>query len=122
MNMKMKKALKIVAMVLVICTLVFAISQPVALAADVENLSLNVSPEVTPGMQNIGNTVSSYLMGAAIIITLIVLIYTGMKFIIGSANEKAEYKKSLIPIVVGCLIITAATVIVKILFSVSISE
>ena len=43
--------------------------------------------------------------------------YTGLKFIVGSTQEKAEYKKSLVPIVVGVAILVFATTIVNVLFS-----
>jgi hypothetical protein len=40
-----------------------------------------------------------------------------LKFIVGSTQEKAEYKKSLVPIVVGVAILVFATTIVNVLFS-----
>jgi len=38
----------------------------------------------------------------------------------GSASEKAEYKKTMIPYVVGAVLILGGSAIVKIIFSISI--
>lgn len=45
--------------------------------------------------------------------------YTGLKFIVGSTQEKAEYKKSLMPLVVGVIILVFATTIVNVIFSIN---
>ena len=41
----------------------------------------------------------------------------GFKFIMGSANEKADYAKSFIPLIVGVIVVFSATSIAKLLFS-----
>ena len=52
----------------------------------------------------------------AVVAGVIILMVIGVKFILGSAEEKAEYKKSLIPLVVGVVLVMAATTIVSFLF------
>lgn len=53
----------------------------------------------------------------AIILGTIVIAVLGVKYMMGSVEEKAEYKKSFIPLVVGILVIMAATSIATLLFS-----
>ena len=55
----------------------------------------------------------------SIVVAVIVLMYTGLKFIVGSTQEKAEYKKSLMPLVVGVIILVFATTIVNVIFSIN---
>ena len=55
--------------------------------------------------------VISIIGSAAAIITLIVL---GIKYMMGSAEEKAEYKKTMIPYLVGAILIFGASAITKV--------
>ena len=41
----------------------------------------------------------------------------GIKYMMGSAEEKAEYKKTMIPYVVGAILIFAATTIANAVFN-----
>ena len=62
--------------------------------------------------------VISIVGSAAAIITLIVL---GIKYMMGSAEEKAEYKKTMIPYIVGAVLIFAGTSLVRVIYSLSTS-
>lgn len=117
----MKKTLKVIAIIFIACALFFTVAQPVVLAEDAGSVlgGLNTDQSVgTSDMQNIGSKIMSFIWVLSIIVAVVVLMYTGLKFIVGSANEKAEYKKSLVPIVVGVLILVFATTIIKALFSI----
>lgn len=52
----------------------------------------------------------------AVIAGVILLAFLGVKFMMGSAEEKAEYKKSLIPLAVGVVVVMAATQIAAMVF------
>lgn len=64
------------------------------------------------------NRLASVLTIVGIVIAVICLMIVGLKFIIGSATEKAEYKKNLVPIVIGIAMIALITSIVAGLYSV----
>lgn len=51
---------------------------------------------------------------AAAIITLIVL---GIKYMMGSAEEKAEYKKTLLPYIIGAAMVFGASVLVGVIYN-----
>ena len=117
----MKKTVKILTALLIACALFFTIAQPVVFADDPAAVlnGLNTNQTVgTTEMTDIGSKVMSFIWVLSIIVAVVVLMYTGLKFIVGSANEKAEYKKSLVPIVVGVLILVFATTIIRALFSI----
>ncbi|MBP3502113.1 MAG: TrbC/VirB2 family protein [Clostridia bacterium] len=117
----MKKAIKIIAVLLVACTLFFTVAQPVALADSAVDITGKLTTEKNVGtddMTEIGSKIMSFIWVLSIIVAVVVLMYTGLKFIVGSANEKAEYKKSLMPLVVGVLILVFATTIINALFSI----
>lgn len=54
------------------------------------------------------------IIGSAL--AVIMLIVIGIKYMIGSAEEKAEYKKTLLPYVIGAILIFAASNIAGIVY------
>lgn len=117
----MKKAFKLMAVLLIACTLFFTVAQPVVFAGDAGSVIEGLNKDDTSGQQDmtkIASKIISFIWILSIIVAVVVIMYTGLKFIVGSANEKAEYKKSLVPLVVGILIIVFATTIIKAIFSI----
>lgn len=116
----MKKSLKIVSimmmavMMIMAATPVFATSgyDSVIDAVDKEAGNQKASTDLT----NLAGTILGFLRNASYIIALIVLVVLGIKYMMGSLEEKADYKKSMIPLVVGIIIVVAATTIAKFLF------
>ena len=68
----------------------------------------------TTTMQNIGNQIITVVSVAGSIVSVIVLIVLGIKYMMGSASEKAEYKKTMIPYLVGAILIFGASAITKV--------
>ena len=58
--------------------------------------------------------VVSIVGSAAAIITLIIL---GVKYMMGSAEERAEYKKTLLPYVIGAAMVFGASVLVGVIYN-----
>ncbi len=54
------------------------------------------------------------------IISVICLIVIGIKYIMGSAQEKAEYKKTLMPYMIGAILIFAISNILSIIYNVAV--
>lgn len=54
-----------------------------------------------------------------IIVSVISLILIGIKFMTGSIEEKAEYKKSMIPYLIGVFIFFALTQLLRIIINIS---
>lgn len=54
-----------------------------------------------------------------IVTSVLVLIIIGIKYMIGSVEEKAEYKKTMIPYVVGALMLLFITTFVRIIAEVA---
>ena len=67
----------------------------------------------TGGITNVGANLVSIITTIGIIVAVIVLLIIGIKYMMGSASEKAEYKKTMIPYLVGALIIFGASAIAK---------
>ena len=95
------------------------------MAADVNGvlsgLTGNSTSVQTNDLTNVGNNIVAIIQVVGIVIAVIVLLVIGIKYMIGSASEKAEYKKTMIPYIVGALLIFAGTSLVRVIYSLSTS-
>jgi len=101
--MKMFSVLLIAVMLVSVATPVFA---SMITPAEIEN---SVTFGSTGDLQTMAGKVVGLIRNIAVIAGVILLSVIGVKFMMGSAEEKAEYKKSLMPLVVGIVVVMAAT-------------
>ena len=105
-NTKIKRILAIMLCFLMI----IAVSAPVfAINGMWENLGHEDSNVDTNGVVNIGKSVITILRAVGIILSIIVLMILGIKYMMGSAEEKSEYKKSFMPYLIGAVVLFAAS-------------
>lgn len=122
----MKKILKNSVIILITILLAFVFVQPSfadetkAKGSNVADIVNNVSKDngiaLDSNINSVSATVINWIWAISIIISIIVLMVIGIQYIIGGTQAKADYKKSLIPVVVGIVLIVFATTIVKFLF------
>lgn len=119
----MKKISKIlVVMLLVLMTMTMFMSVTVNASTDsaskVDDLFNGGSVQVD-GINNVGKNIVSIITTIGIIVAVIVLLILGIKYMMGSASEKAEYKKTMIPYLVGAVLIFGASAIAKAVIAMS---
>ena len=68
-------------------------------------------------LSKLGGKVLSALQVIGFIAGAIILVVLGLKYMMGSLEEKAEYKKTMIPYLVGAIIVIAAPTLAKGIFS-----
>ncbi len=79
--------------------------------------SLNGKSSVSAtNIQNFGNSIISVIQVVGVVVAVVILLVLGIKYMMGSAEEKADYKKSMIPYLVGAILIFASTTIVKMVY------
>ena len=120
----MNKTLKLLAVIImaiaVICTstsMVFAAPVDVVDAVDkqIEEAGKTGNAAATELTGIAGKVVNLIQIASAVLAVVLIAVF-GFKFILGSANEKADYQKSFIPLIVGVVVVFAATSIAKLLF------
>ena len=79
---------------------------------------LNVNANSATEFNGIGSTVLGYIQWFGYAMAVGMLLYVGIKYMMASANEKADLKKASINYVIGAIIIAAATAIVSALVSI----
>ena len=111
MNKKLVKVFSVLLMVIMICSIslnVLALT-PSQITAD--------TTVGTENIQSIGQKVVGILQAVGIVLSVIILIILGIKYMMGSAEEKAEYKKTLLPYIIGAALVFAAATIASVVFN-----
>lgn len=119
----MKKSIKVISTLLLAIMLVTSIAGTV-LAVDpntvLNGLNGNGNVQIND-LTKVGNSIVTIIQVLGIVIAVIVLLVIGIKYMMGSASEKAEYKKTMIPYIVGAVLIFAGTSLVRVIYSLSTS-
>lgn len=119
----MKKSIKVISTLLLTIMLVASIAGTV-LAVDpntvLNGLNGNGNVQIND-LTKVGNNIVTIIQVVGIVIAVIVLLVIGIKYMMGSASEKAEYKKTMIPYIVGAVLIFAGTSLVRVIYSLSTS-
>lgn len=119
----MKKTMKILSIMLIAIMLIAAMGT-MAMANDSDAIIGNMFNQKgtnTTQIQKVGGNIVDIITTIGIIVAVIVLLILGIKYMMGSASEKAEYKKTMIPYLVGAVLIFGACAIAKAIVSVSAS-
>lgn len=116
MKRKMKIFINIIIMAILIMAIFFnAYSYATTAAPNPSEFEGDASTD-TSGISTIGNQVITIVSTLGSIASVIVLVVLGLKYMMGSAEEKAEYKKTLMPYVIGAGLVFAASAIAGIIF------
>lgn len=114
------KISKLLSIVVITIMLLVSVSN-VAFAKD--DVVLNpggITGKNTAGLENItsfGRSIIGTIQIVGSVVAVLVLVILGVKYMMGSAEEKAEYKKTLMPYIIGAVLIFAASNIAGIVFS-----
>ena len=126
--MNTKKMGKIIAVILMAMMLISVICTPVQ-AAQKQSTSTGSTGSTgftpsqitgtannTNAIQKAGKNIVGVLQAVGIVLAVVMLSVIGIKYLMGSAEEKADYKKSLMPYVVGAALIFTASVFAQAIY------
>ncbi len=68
----------------------------------------------------LGKNIVGVIQTVGIVVAVIILLVLGIQYMMGSAEQKADYKKSMIPYLVGAIILFAATTVTNIVYNLAI--
>lgn len=113
----MKKFTKIISTVLMVMILISVATTAFAAKMTGPGVLTGDDSTDTSGIQKLGNRIITILSSIGMVVSVVVLIALGIKYMIGSAEEKAEYKKTLLPYLIGAGLVFAASVIAQVVFN-----
>lgn len=110
------KIVKICILTLIIIFNIFTvINLPnLSYADELDPYSYKPSGEIdSPTVTKYANKFTGILFSISVIVAVISIMIIGIKILVGSAEEKAEYKKHLMPVLIGIFIISFITAILS---------
>lgn len=115
------KTLKIVTTLLMVIFTVCTVSQVVLASSTASDIAGGIKADPSSvdasSLQTMAGKILGLIQIASAIAAVVLIAVFGFKFIMGSANEKADYQKSFIPLIVGVVVVFAASSIANLLFS-----
>ena len=116
MKINVNKITKMITVVL-IAMMVIATITPVFAATDPSKYTGASSGASTEKIDSLGQDIVKIVSTIGSVISVIVLIVLGIKYMMGSAEEKAEYKKTMLPYIIGAALVFAAATIASVVFN-----
>lgn len=65
-----------------------------------------------------GGQLLRVLRNIAAVVSVLVLTIIGVRYMVGSVEQKAEYKQTMVPVVIGCILIVSLSTILSLIASV----
>ena len=110
--MKTKRIVMIIRILLIMVVIASLASSVLAYAPN----NWNANEEVSSDMENLVGDILGFVQIVGSAIAIIMIVVLGIKYMVGSVEEKAEYKKTMIPYLVGAICIFAASNISKMVY------
>ena len=111
----MKKA-KIIS-ILTMAMIVMVALTTVVSATPIGGITVNPTSEGTDNIVGAGNKIIGIIQVVGTLVAVGMLIVLGIKYMMGSAEEKAANKKSMMPYIIGAVLIFAAANIAKFIYT-----
>ena len=117
------KTLKVLTVVL---TVVMMIVMGTSIVFAAESKSEKITPgsfgdkityDGTEDIVTVGGKIAGIIQTVGTVVAVLILIVLGIKYMMGSAEEKAEYKKTMMPYVIGAVLIFAASTIANMVYT-----
>lgn len=112
-----KKTMRIICAVVIALTVIISFCN-VCMAIEVTDIKPNTNVQST-NLTNIGSNIAGIIRNVGIVLAVVILMILGIKYMVGSAEEKADYKKSMIPYLVGAIVLFGAAGIAQVVVSLS---
>ncbi|OKZ74603.1 MAG: hypothetical protein BHW00_04415 [Clostridium sp. 26_22] len=114
----MKRTAKIFTMILLVMTLIAFSTSVFAAGGQIKPDSLTATyGDNDGGLSNKAGQIMGMIRNVAVIAAVIILMVLGVKYMLGSVEEKADYKKSFIPLIIGIVLVVSATAIATFIFN-----
>ena len=120
--MKSLKVHKILSMILIMMLAVMVLSTVVLAAGEqkdggaIDRATLQGTAAETGGIKSIGQQIITIVSVIGSIASVVMLIVLGIKYIMGSSEERAEYKKTLLPYCIGAIIVFGISNLLQVVY------
>lgn len=116
---KFKIAFLIIAVLIILYTFFVPESLATTFNTDTYKPESTTDASNASEIERIGNIAIGAVRAVASIVSVIVLIVIGIKYFLGSVEEKAEYKRTMFPYVIGAFLVFSINIIIEIVMNVA---
>ena len=113
--MKKQTIQKLFVLIVTVLMVLMALSQ-ICYALTPSNVT-PTEPTQSGDIADLGGRIIGALQTIGVVLAVVLLGILGIKYMIGSAEEKADYKKSMIPYLVGAAVLFLAPTIANIVYT-----
>lgn len=115
----MKRSIKVISVVLMILSIILVSTSVFATSDSVtpDTIKGKINTSDTESVQTIGGRIIGIVQVVGNIVAIAMIIVLGIKYMMGSAEEKAEYKKTLFPYFIGAILIFAASNLAQMVYN-----
>lgn len=106
----MKKSIKILSVLMMAIMMVMTVTPVFA-----SNQITPIEPTNTGNILQLAGKILGFLQWIALIGGTIIIAILGIKYMMGSLEERADYKKSFIPLIVGIIVVMGAVTIANLI-------
>lgn len=110
----MRKVIRIVLMVIVL--MIFLMTVCYGASVSIDNLKGNQKALDSTDLVKTGKYAVSIITSIGIVVSVIVIAIIGVKYMLGSVTDKAEYKKTVMPYLIGAALVFGASTIAQIIY------
>ena len=117
---KVQSFQKILAITMMVMMLISTVST-IVLAADGDipqpsSITAEKGDVSSDTITSAGKQIVYILQTVGVVLSVVVLVVIGIKYMMGSAEEKAEYKKTFLPYIVGAALVFAASIFAQVAY------
>lgn len=114
----MKKSIKIVS-ILMIALMLIMVATPVFATNGIKpgDIKNKINESGTNEIQDIGGNILGIIRVVGTIVAVGALLILGVKYMMGSVEEKAEYKKAFMPYILGAILLFAAVTLADMIYT-----
>lgn len=105
----MNKLTKILSVLMVAIMLTVAISPAVNASLSPNSVQPNQNSTANNKILDVGGSILGIVRAVAVVAAVVIIAVLGVKYIVGSTEEKANYKKAFMPYIIGILLVVAAS-------------
>lgn len=114
-----RKTMRIICAAIIALTVVMSLCN-VCMAKALNVTDVKADTDFDSGnLGTIGGNIAEIIRNVGIVLAVVILMVLGIKYMVGSAEEKADYKKSMIPYLIGAVVLFGAAGIAQAVVSLS---
>lgn len=109
-------SIKVVKFLTILATIVLVMSIGASTVFALTPSEINIIEPNSTDIPTLGGKITGVLQTIGVVLAVVIIAVLGIKYMLGSAEEKAEYKKSMVPYLIGAACIFLAPTIANIVY------